>query len=100
MNALSATPDSSIVDVLHLRDLNESETGHVVIQSLGFRNGQAHLVDDRIDFGVVFDLVLSLEINRSISRRAFFDTDGLIAGKILLLNVPQSMTVTGKSDSQ
>ena len=98
--ALSATPDSSIVDVLHLRDLNESETGHVVVQSLSLGDSKAHLMNDRINFGVVFDLVLSLEINRSISWRAFFDTDGLIAGKILLLNVPQGVTVASKADSQ
>ena len=98
--ALSATPDSSIVDVLHLRDLNESETGHVVVQSLSLGDSKAHLMNDRINFGVVFDLVLSLEINRSISRRAFFDTDGLIAGNILLLNVPQGVSVAGKADSQ
>ena len=98
--ALSATPDSSIVDVLHLRDLYESKSGHVVVQSLSLGDSKAHLMNDRINFGVVFDLVLSLEINRSISWRAFFDTDGLIAGKILLFDIPQGVTVTGKADSQ
>ena len=76
--ALSATPNCRVIDILHLRDLNESETCHVVVQSLFFCNGQAHLMDNRIHLGVVFDLVLGLEVNGSISRRALFDADGLI----------------------
>ena len=95
--ALSPAPHGRVVDVLHL--CNESKTGHVVIQGFGFRNGQAHLMDNRIDLGVVFDLVLCLKINRRIGGRAFFDADRLIAGKILLLDVPQSVSVAGKADS-
>ena len=56
-------------------------------------------MDDRIDLGVILDLILCLEVNRSIRRRAFFDTDRLIAGKILLFDVPQGVTVAGKADS-
>ena len=82
LNALSTTPDSRIIDVLHLCNLYESKTCHVVIQRFGFGNSQLHFADDRIDLGIIFDLILSLEVNRSISRRAFFDADGLIAGKI------------------
>ena len=100
LNALSATPNSRIVDILHLRDLYESEASHVVIQRFGFGDGQTHLMDDGIDLGVVFDFILGLEVNRSVGGRAFFDTDGFIAGKILLLDVPQGVTVTGKTDSQ
>ena len=98
--ALSATPDSRIIDILHLGNLYESKSCHVVIQRFGFGDGKAHLMDNRIDLGVIFDLVLSLKVNGSIGGRAFFDTDRLIAGKILLLNVPQSVTVAGKADSQ
>ena len=60
LNALSATPDGSIVDVLHLRNLYESESSHVVIQSLGFSNGQAHLMDDRIDLGILLPGFLAI----------------------------------------
>ena len=98
--ALSATPNCRVIDILHLRDLNESETCHVVVQSLFFCNGQAHLMDDRINLGVIFDLILGLEVNGSVSRRAFFDADGLISGKILLLDVPQGVSVAGKADSK
>ena len=98
--ALSATPNSRIVDILHLRDLNESESGHVVIQGFFFYDGQAHLVDNGINLGVVFNLGFGLEVNRSIRWRAFFDTDGLIGRKILFLDVPQGVTVAGKTDSQ
>ena len=76
--AFSSAPHGSIVDVLHLCDLNESKTGHVVIQSFSFRNGQAHLMNNRIDLGIVLNLGLGLEVNRSIRLRAFFDADGLI----------------------
>ena len=100
LNTLSATPDSRVIDVLHLRNRHESETGHVVIQRFGFCNGQTHLMDDGINLGVVLDLILGLEVNGSISRRALFDADGLIAGKILLFDVPQSVSVAGKADSQ
>ena len=78
LNALSSAPHGSIVDVLHLCDLYESKSGHVVIQRFSFRNGQTHLMDNRIDLGIVFDLILRLKVNRSISWRAFFDADGLI----------------------
>ena len=100
MNALSSAPHGGIVDVLHLRDLYESKSSHVVIQGFFFYNGQAHLMDNRIHLGVVFDLILGFKVNGSIGWRAFFDTDGLIAGKILLLDVPQGVTVAGKADSQ
>ena len=73
--ALSATPDGSIIDILHLRNLYESESGHVVIQGFFFDDGQAHLVDNRIDLGVIFDLILGFKVNRSIGGRALFDTD-------------------------
>ena len=42
--ALSATPDSRVVDVLHLRDLYEAKSGHVVVQSLGLGDSQSHLM--------------------------------------------------------
>ena len=100
LNALSSAPDSCIINVLHLCDGNESKSGHVVVQSLGLGNGKAHLMDDRIDLGVILNLILGLEVNRSVSRRALFDADRLIAGKILLLDVPQSVSVAGKADSQ
>ena len=61
--ALSSSPDSRIIDVLHLRDLNESESGHVVIQGFFFYNGQTHLMNDRIDLGVILNLILGLEVN-------------------------------------
>ena len=57
------------------------------------------MIDDRIDLGVVLNLILGLEVNRSVSQRAFFDTDGLKCGQILLFDVPQSVTVAGKADS-
>ena len=57
LNALSTTPDRRIIDVLHLCDLNETEPGHVVIQSFSFRNGQSHLMDDGIDLGVILNLI-------------------------------------------
>ena len=98
--ALPSAPDGGIVDVLHLCNLYESKTGHVVIQSFSFRNGQAHLMDDGIDLGVILNLVLGLEVNRSVGRRAFFNTDRLINGKILLLDVPQGVSVAGKANSQ
>ena len=98
--ALSATPDSGIVDILHLRDLYESKSGHVVIQSLGFSNSQSHLMDDGINLGVILDLVLCLEVNGSVGGRAFLDADRFVDGQILLLDVPQSVSVAGKTDSQ
>ena len=98
--ALSSSPDSRIIDVLYLRDFYEAKSSHVVVQSLGFSNGQTHLMNNRIDLGIVLNLILGLEVNGSIGRRAFFDTDGLIAGKILLLNVPQGVSVAGEADSQ
>ena len=98
--ALSATPNCRVIDILHLRDLNESETCHVVVQSLFFCNGQAHLMDNRIHLGVVLDFVLCLKINRRIGGRAFFDADRLIRRQILFLNVPQGVTVAGEADSQ
>ena len=66
--ALSSAPHGGIVDVLHLRDLYEAKSGHVVVQGFGFGDGQTHLMNDRIDFGVVLDLILGLEVNRSVSR--------------------------------
>ena len=98
--ALSSAPDGRIIDILHLRDLYESEPGHVVIQSFSFRNGQSHLMNDGIDLGVVFNLVLGLKVDGSVSRRAFFDANRFVNGQLLLLDVPQSMTVAGESDSQ
>ena len=56
-------------------------------------------MDDGIDLSVVFDLVLRHEVNGSVGGRAFFDTDGLIAGKILLFDIPQGVTVAGEADS-
>ena len=97
---LSSAPDSRIIDVLHLCDLYEAKTGHVVVQSLGLSNGKAHLMDDGIDLDVVFDLILGLEVNGSVSRRALFDADSLIGRQILLFDVPQGVTVAGKADSQ
>ena len=79
--ALPSAPDGGIVDVLHLRNFYKAKTGHVVIQRFGFGNSQLHFADDRIDLGIIFDLILSLEVNRSVGRRAFFDTDGLISQK-------------------
>ena len=99
LNALSTTPDSRIIDVLHLCNLYESKTGHVVIQSFGLGNSQLHLMNDRIDLGVILDLILCLKVNRSIDRRALFDADSLIGRQIFLLDVPQSVTVAGKADS-
>ena len=93
-------PDSCIIDVLHLCNRYESKTCHVVIQRFGFGNSQLHFAHDRIDLGIIFDLILSLEVNRSVGRRAFFDADGLIAGKIFFFDVSQSVTVAGKADSQ
>ena len=61
--ALSSSPDSRIIDVLHLRDRDKSQTCHIVVQSLFFRNGQTHLMDDRIDLGVILNLILGLEVN-------------------------------------
>ena len=49
---------------------------------------------------VILNLILSLEVDKGIGGRAFFDTDGLIAGKILLLDVPQGVPVASKADSQ
>ena len=57
-------------------------------------------MDNRIDLGVIFNLGLGFEVNGSVRRRAFFDADRLIAGKILLFDIPQGVTVTGKADSQ
>ena len=99
LNILSSAPNGRIVDLLHMRDLYKSKSCHVVVQGFFFNDGQMHLMDDGIDLGVVFDLVLCLKINRRISGRAFFDADRLIAGKILLLDVPQSVSVAGKADS-
>ena len=53
-----------------------------------------------IILGVILNLILGLEVDKGIGGRAFFDTDGLIAGKILLFDIPQGVTVTGKADSQ
>ena len=99
LNALSSTPDGSIIYILHLRDLYESETGHVVIQGFFFYNGQAHLMDNGINLGVVFDLILGLNVNGSIGRRAFFDADGIKCGQILLFDVPERVTIAGEGDS-
>ena len=98
--ALSATPDSGIVDILHLRDLYKTKSCHVVIQRFGFCNGQSHLMNDGIDLGVVLNLILGLKVNRRIGGRAFFDTDRLVNGQILLFDIPQSVSVAGKTDSQ
>ena len=57
-------------------------------------------MDNRIDFGIVLNLILGLKVNGSIGRRAFFDTDGLERGQILLLDVPQGVSVAGKANSQ
>ena len=97
--ALPSAPDGGIVDVLHLRNFYKAKTGHVVIQRFGFGNSHLHFADDRIDLGIIFDLLLCLKVNRSIDRRALFDADGFIARKILLFDVPQSVTVAGKADS-
>ena len=99
LNTLSSAPDSGIVDVLHLRDLYEAKSCHVVIQSFSFRNGQAHLMDDGINLSVAFNLVFSLEINGSVCWRALFNADRLVNGQIFLLNVSQSVSVAGKADS-
>ena len=79
--------------------MRELPRSGVIIQRFGFCNGQAHLVDDGIDLGVIFDLILCLEVNRSIRRRAFFDADGLKCGQILLFDVPERVTVADKADS-
>ena len=63
LNTLSSSPDSRIIDVLHLRDRDKSQTCHVVVQSLFFCNSQPHLMDDRIDLGVILNLILGLEVN-------------------------------------
>jgi hypothetical protein len=97
---LSSAPNSRVINVLHLRNLYESKSCHVVIQSFSFRNGQTHLMNNRIDLGIVLNLGLGLEVNGSIRWRAFFDTDGLERGQIFLLDVPQSVTVASKADSQ
>ena len=98
--ALSATPDSRVINILHLCNRYESESGHVVVQGFGFGDGQAHLMNDRIEFGVVLDLILGFKVNGSVGGRAFFNTDGLERGQILLLNVPQGVSVASKADSQ
>ena len=100
LNVLSSAPDGRIVDILHLGNLYEAKTCHVVVQRFFFYDGQAHLMDDGINLGVVLDLILGLEVNGSVGGRAFFDTDGLVAGKIFLLDIPQGVTVAGKADSQ
>ena len=58
--AFPSAPDGGIVDVLHLRNCYKAKTGHVVIQSLGFSNGQAHLMDDRIDLGILLPGFLAI----------------------------------------
>ena len=61
LNALSSSPHGRIIDVLHLRNLYETESGHVVVQRFSFRNGQTHLMDDGIDLGVILDLIYFLQ---------------------------------------
>ena len=84
-------------------------TKALVVTLLGFRLGRTALCADGLTAIATFELVseqidhfyaLGLEVNRSIRRRAFFDTDGLERGQILFLDVPQSVSVAGKADSQ
>ena len=56
LNALSPTPYSRIVDILHLCDLYESKSSHVVIQRLSLGDGKAHLTNNCIDLGVRFPI--------------------------------------------
>ena len=42
-----------------------------------------------IILGVILNLIMGLEVDKGIGGRAFFDTDGLIAGKIFFFDVPQ-----------
>ena len=87
--AFSATPNGGIVDVEHLCDLYEAQTRHVVVQGFSFCNTQTHLVDNRINLGVVLDLVLSFKVNGGICGRAFFNADGAGYVQILLLDISQ-----------
>ena len=51
LNALSSTPDSRIVDILHLRDLNESESGHGMYGEIHAAVAD-HFFVGRVDDGV------------------------------------------------
>ena len=78
--ALSSSPDSRIIDVLHLRDRDKSQTCHVVVQRLFFCNSQPHLMDDRVNLSVVLNLILGLKVDRNIDRRRL--CDGVSTGKV------------------